>query len=194
MGHGNKSTTPLPPPPGSKGKGFCAVDFSRVNEGVTHFSPTESSPRGSRRFFLLDSVTLKPSGNQSCPCSLRRLRDAKTPTPTVSRKKRADATKYMGYQGVPPGGSAISPAKQKKNRGHTEHRELSCISSQRQKQNEAKLVNKGLSGLSNSTPSQLLQSPLGGKKGIFFCCSSELQTHGRLCYCAGEESSPSFLL
>lgn len=31
----------------------------------THFKPTESSPTGSLLFFLLGSLVLKPSGNQS---------------------------------------------------------------------------------------------------------------------------------
>lgn len=69
---------------------------SEANTQITHFSPTESSPSGSRRFFLLDSVTLKPSGNQSCPCSLRRLRDTSTPTPMKASKTSTATTTYIG--------------------------------------------------------------------------------------------------
>lgn len=87
---------------------LCLAD----NKPVTHFSPTESSPSGSRRFFLLDSVTLKPSGNQSWPCSLRRLRDTSTPSPMKASKTSAANTTYIGYSWEFLAGSAVSPAKQ----------------------------------------------------------------------------------
>lgn len=47
----------------------------------TYFNPTESSPTGSRRFFLLVSVVLKPSGSQRRLFSWRRFRAATIPAP-----------------------------------------------------------------------------------------------------------------
>lgn len=88
------------------------LPHNQLSKQITHLSPTESSPRGSRRFFLLDSVTLKPSGNQSWPCSLRRLRFTSTPSPMKASRTSAATTTYIGYSWEFFVGSAVSPTQQ----------------------------------------------------------------------------------
>lgn len=73
----------------------------------TDLRPTESSPTGSLLFFLLGSLVLKPSGNQSWPCSRRRFREATIPTATKANSASPARTTYTGYSSK--GGSSILP-------------------------------------------------------------------------------------
>lgn len=88
---------------------FFYVSHTRTH-AHTHLSPTESSPTGSLRFFLV-SVTLKPSGNHSWPCSRFRLRDSTTPTAARTNTARTRRARNMGYISPRPGAS-FSPSKE----------------------------------------------------------------------------------